>query len=90
MTSLTKNLTQIQEILLTWNFSDIHDWHDGFIDSIANQHLDKCYEECRNLLIQSGSTTIPASKEDTILEAKNKGLLKTLAEKEAENTEVPL
>tara|TARA_B110000977_G_scaffold146921_1_gene186260 strand:+ start:1258 stop:1527 length:270 start_codon:yes stop_codon:yes gene_type:complete len=89
MTILTKNTTVVQDIILAWSFGDVADWHDGLIEHMVSVRVDTCYEEARQLLVDNGSTSIPASKEDTIALASNQGLLLTMAQKSAASAEVP-
>jgi hypothetical protein len=89
MSTLTKNTTAVQDTILSWSFGDVDDWHDGLIEHMVAIRVDKCYEEARQLLVDNGSTSIPASKEDTIVLASNQGLLLSMAQKSAAVTEDP-
>ena len=85
MATLTKNTTEVQDIILAWAFENVADWHDGLIDHMSDARLDRCYEEARQLLVDNGHTTIPASKEETIKLASDSGYLLTMAERAEED-----
>ena len=81
MATLTKETTAVQDIILAWAFENVADWHDGLINDMATSRLDSCYEEARQLLVDNGHTSIPATKEDTISLASTSGYLLTMAQK---------
>ena len=89
MATLTKNTSAVQDIILAWAFENVADWHDGLIDHMASTRLDDCYEEARQLLVDNGHTSIPATKEDTISLASTSGYLLTMAQKAANAPEAP-
>jgi hypothetical protein len=83
MATLTKNTSEVQDIILSWAFENVSDWHDGLIDHMSGTRLDTCYEESRQLLVDKGHTSIPASKEETIILAHNSGFLMSMVERQA-------
>lgn len=83
MATLTKETSAVQDIILAWAFENVADWHDGLINHMAGSRLDSCYEEARQLLVDNGHTSIPATKEDTISLASTSGYLLTMAQKAA-------
>ena len=83
MATLTKETSAVQDIILAWAFENVDDWHDGLINHMTGSRLDSCYEEARQLLVDNGHTSIPASKEDTISLASTSGYLLTMAQKAA-------
>lgn len=89
MATLTKETSAVQDIILAWAFENVDDWHDGLIDHMAGTRLDSCYEEARQLLVDNGHTSIPATKEDTISLASTSGYLLTMAQKGQIETDSP-
>lgn len=84
MATLTKNTSEVQDIILSWAFENVSDWHDGLIDHMTGTRLDTCYEEARQLLVDNGHTSIPSSKEDTIMLAHTSGLLMSMVGRQEE------
>lgn len=89
MATLTKETSAVQDIILAWAFENVDDWHDGLIDHITETRIDSCYEEARQLLVDNGHTSIPATKEDTISLASTSGYLLTMAQKGEIETDSP-
>jgi len=83
MANLTKTTTSFEDILLNWVFDDVDDWHDGLISATAQQFIDSCYEESRQLLEDAGVENIPSSKQAVIEKAHNDGLLQDAATRAA-------
>lgn len=84
MATLTKNTSEVQDVILSWAFENVSDWHDGLIDHMTGTRLDTCYEEARQLLVDNGHTSIPSSKEDTIMLAHTSGFLMSMAGRQEE------
>lgn len=85
MSTLTKQTTDLQDIIFAWAFENPAEWHSGLINAMADIRLHACYEEARDALESDGVSLIPTSKAAVIEEAHRRGLLKTMIQKQTES-----